>query len=152
MKRFRFPLQPVAVVRGHEESRAREAFGRAMQALAAAEAALEAARLRTRAFETALSDGRRGVFSAAAEAEALSAYRREREEESAAERTRAGCRDALELRRQEYLEAHRRLEVVHRLEGRARTAHRLAVNREEQAEFDDFAGRRAAQRNEILAS
>lgn len=152
MKRFRFPLQPVAVVRGHEEARAREAFGLAVQAQAAAEVELQGARARTRAFEVALFDGRRGTFLAASEAEALAAYRRERDEEAAAEGRLVRCRQLLEQRRHEYLEAHRRLEVVRRLEVKARASHRLAFNREEQAEFDDFAGRRAAQRNEILAS
>ena len=33
--------------------------------------------------------------------------------------------------------------MVKRLEEKARTAHRQAANREEQAEFDDFAGRAA---------
>lgn len=152
MKRFRFPLQPVAVLRAHQEVKAREAFGVAVQELTAAETTLSSVRTRTRAFETALFDGRRGTFNATAEADALLAYRGEVAAERQAESRSQECHRALEERRQEFLAAHRRLEIVRRLETKARQAHRLEANREEQAEFDDFAGRRAASRNQLIPS
>ena len=37
-------------------------------------------------------------------------------------------------------------EIIRRLEARKRETHRFETNREEQAEFDDFAGRRALAR------
>ena len=46
-------------------------------------------------------------------------------------------------RRSFYINAHRRLEIVRKLEAKALTAHREAAQRHEQAEFDDFAGRSA---------
>jgi flagellar export protein FliJ len=48
----------------------------------------------------------------------------------------------MQVRRMEYVEAHRRLEVVRRLEEKARAVHRYEMGREEQAEFDDLATRR----------
>jgi flagellar biosynthesis chaperone FliJ len=52
----------------------------------------------------------------------------------------------MEQHRREHLEAHRRLEVIRRLEGRARAAHRFESARLEQAELDDFSSRRHAHR------
>lgn len=146
MKRFRFPLRPVAVLRAHREMRAREAFAAAVHAYVQAEQELAATRQRVAQFEAALFAGRRERFSAAEEAHALSGYRHECAAEAEAERVTNVARDEMRKRRVEYLEAHRKLEVVHRLEAKARAAHRLATGREEQAEYDDFAGRQASRR------
>ena len=143
MKRFRFPLRPVAVVRAHRESRAREAFAAAVHAYVQAEEHLAATRTRVARFEAAVFHGRTGSFNAAEEAHNLAGYRCEAAAEIEAERAMIAARDAMNRRRVEYLEAHRQLEVVRRLEAKARTTHRLATNREEQAEFDEFATRRA---------
>jgi flagellar biosynthesis chaperone FliJ len=51
-----------------------------------------------------------------------------------------------------YLDAHRRLEVVKRLEAKSRLVHQQDTNREEQAEFDDFATRRAMRRSPLFSS
>jgi flagellar FliJ protein len=61
------------------------------------------------------------------------------------------ARDVMHRRRNEYLEAHRQLEVVKRLEQKARGLHRAATNREEQAEYDEFSTRQAARRAELVA-
>ena len=143
MKRFRFPLRPVAVLRAHKELRAREAFAAAVHTYVAAEAELAAVRERVARFEAALFAGRRGTFDAASAAQSLSAYRRECAAEGAAERDAIAARAAMDERRTAYLEAHRQHEIVRNLEARAQTAHRLAASREEQAELDDLAGRRA---------
>jgi flagellar FliJ protein len=149
MKRFRFSLRPVAVLRAHRESRAKEIFAAAVRALTKTEEELAATRQRIAQFEAALFAGRRECFSAAQEANTLTAYRRERVVETQAERAVAAARAAMQQRRVEYLEAHRKLEVVHRLEAKARAAHQLAVNREEQAAFDEFAGRQASRRSAL---
>jgi flagellar FliJ protein len=146
MKRFRFPLRPVAVLRAHREQKAREAFALSVNAYVRAEEELNGTRRRLVQFEAALFAGRRERFSAAEEAHTLAGYRRECAAEAAAEKALIEARDAMQQRRTEYLEAHRKLEVVKRLEAKSRTTHRLAMNREEQAEFDDFAGRQAARR------
>jgi flagellar FliJ protein len=152
MKRFRFPLRPVAVLRAHRESRAREAFAAAVHAYVVSEENLAATRARVAQFERTLHHGRQGSFRAAEEAHHLQGYRREAAAEVAAERAMIEARDAMQQRRVEYLEAHRKLEVVRRLEGKARTAHKLETAREEQAEFDDYATRRAAAHREPLLS
>ena len=146
MKRFRFPLRPVAVLRAHRELRARESFAAAVHVYVASEAELASVRQRVARFEAALFAGRGTSFNAADEAQSLSAYRRECEAEATAERAMIAARAEMNQRRAAYIEAHRQLEVVKRLEERARTAHRLAGAREEQAEFDDFASQRARHR------
>lgn len=144
MKRFRFSLRPVSVLRAHRESRARELFAAAVRAYVKSEEELARVRARVAEFEAALFAGRRERFTAAGEALSLAAYRRESALEVTAERTVFAARAEMDRRRADYLEAHRKLEMVHRLEEKARLAHRLMANRTEQAEFDDFAGRRAA--------
>lgn len=146
MKRFRFPLRPVAVLRAHRELKAREAFALSVNAYVRSEEELNATRRRLVQFEAALFAGRRERFSAAEEANTLAGYRRECAAEAAAEKAMIEAREAMQKRRAEYLEAHRKLEVVKRLETRAKEKHRVETNREEQAEFDDFAGRQAARR------
>lgn len=152
MKRFRFPLQPVAVLRAHHEMRARDVFAAAVHAYVQAEENLAATRARVARFESTLFDGRRERFSAADEAQALAAYRQECVAEAAAERETLAARELMQRRRGEYVEAHRKVEVVKRLEDKARTAHRLECNREEQASFDEFAGRRFLQRRSALST
>ena len=147
MKRFRFPLRPVAVLRAHREMLARDAFGAAVHAYVKSEEELAATRARVAQLGDALFSRRRERFSAAVEAQSLAAYRRECAAEAEAERAMLAAREAMNQRRAEYLEAHRKVEVVKRLETKARAAHRYETNREEQAEFDDFAGRRFARRN-----
>jgi flagellar FliJ protein len=146
MKRFRFPLQPVVVLRSHHESRAREAFAAAVHAYVQAVEFLQATRRRVAELEAALFAGRAGSFNAAEETHNLHGYHRETEAELAAERAMITARDLMGRRRAEYLEAHRQLEVANRLEAKARATHRAATNREEQAEFDEFATRRAFRR------
>lgn len=146
MKRFRFPLRPVAVLRAHRELQAQEAFGAAVRNYVTAEQALADTRARVAKYEADLFAGRRDRFSAADEARALAAYRFECTAEVEAERTMIAARDTMNQRRADYLEAHRKLEVVKRLEQGARAEHRQVTMREEQAEFDDFASRRATRR------
>ena len=152
MKRFRFPLRSVAVLRAHREMRAREAFGTAVHAYVKAEEALAEARARLARFESALFAGRRERFSAADEAQALAAYRNECVAEAETERALVAARALMQQRRGEYLEAHRKVEVVKRLEEKARANHRLDHNREEQAEFDDLALRRFAARRTVFSA
>ncbi len=151
MKRFRFPLRPVAVLRAHRESRAREVFATAVHDYVQAAAALESTRRRVADFEAALFAHREGRFQAAEEAHNLAGYRREAAEEVAAERALFAANATMAQRRNDYLEAHRQLEVVHRLEAKARSHYRIALGREEQAEFDDFSLRHARHRGTTIA-
>lgn len=146
MKRFRFSLKPVAILRAHHELRAREAFAASVQAFVRAEQELELARQRVREFEATLTAGRARQFSVADEIRALEAYRRECGAEEQAKQAVATAQQAMQERRVEYVEAHRKLEVVKRLEQKARATHRYETMREEQAEFDDFSNRQFSQR------
>ncbi len=151
MKRFRFPLQPVAVLRAHREMKAREIFAASVQAFVQAEERLTAMRVRVARIEEELAAGRQGCFSPSDEAQALAAYRQECTAEVASEREATSAREMMQRRRLEYLEAHRQVEVVERLETKARATHRLECNREEQANFDEFAGRRFALKRQALS-
>ena len=146
MKRFQFPLRSLARLRAHYELSAREAFAGSVRVHANSEAELAKARERVTELEKILIGGRQGSFSAANEALNLGAYRGEQAAEAVAVKHRQAARVLMEQRRAEYIAAHQRLEVVERLEEKARAAYRLEVNREEQAEFDDLAGRRAARK------
>jgi flagellar export protein FliJ len=151
MKRFRFSLQAVAVLRAHREMRAQQVFAGAMQAFNRADEVLVVTRARVARFEASIAAGRAQRFSAFEETQALAAYRRDRISEADAERAMLNAQTLMQQRRSEYLEAHRKVEVVKRLEEKARAAHRVASAREEQAEFDDFATRRARSRQTLLS-
>lgn len=142
MKRFRFPLRPVAVLRAHRETRAREAFATAVHLYIKSEEELNRTRIRMRALEGALFEHRQQTAPAAEAALLLADYRRECAAESEAERRVIAARADMQKRRAEYIEAHRQLEVVNRLEAKARATHRIENERAEQAEADDFASRR----------
>jgi flagellar FliJ protein len=152
MKRFRFPLRPVAVLRAHREMRAREAFATAVHKYVQAEESLAATRARVAHFEAALFAGRRLTFNPAEEAQQLTAYRRECAAEGEAERLMFAARAEMDRARADYLDAHRKVEVVKRLETKARAVHQHEANREAQAEFDDFATRRAMRRGPLFSS
>jgi len=147
MKRFRFPLRPVAILRSHQEMRAREAFAAAVQALVVAEQCLADTRVRLRDLEVQLTERRTHQFTGQAESQRLAAYHRECAAEVEAVKAMNEAQEALQKKRAEYLEAHRKVEVLNRLEEKARAGHRYETMREEQAEFDDFAGRRFARRS-----
>lgn len=145
MKRFRFPLQPVVVLRGHHEARAREAFGAAVQRHAAAQDEFRRLGVRMRALEAALASSRATRFRAADAGQLLADYGRECAAEAEAERGVAKARIEMQKARLEYIEAHRQLEIVNRLEAKAREAHRLENNRAEQADLDELSGQRRVQ-------
>jgi flagellar FliJ protein len=142
MKRFQFPLRPVSVLRAHRDARASEAFAAALHRHASAQDEFRRIGVRMRTLEAALFNGREKSFRAGEAALLLSDYRCECAAESEAERQVTTARDDLQKARAEYLEAHRQLEVVNRLEEKARSAHRRDTNRAEQAEMDEVAGQR----------
>jgi flagellar FliJ protein len=77
MKRFRFPLRPVVILRTHLELRAREAFAAAVHAYMVAEERLGSIRAHVAELESILFTGRRDRFTAADSAAFLRAYRQE---------------------------------------------------------------------------
>jgi flagellar FliJ protein len=143
MKKFRFPLQPVGVLRSHQELRAREVFAAAVHHYVQTEEKLAALRKRVADLSEVLFRGRSGSFLAAEAATLLRVYRGECSAAMAAEREVIEARDAMQARRQDYIDANRRLKVVNKLEEKARDRHRLEVLRAGQEELDELAGFRA---------
>lgn len=143
MKKFRFPLQPVGVLRAHQELRAREIFAAAVHTYVQAEESLAALRKRVADLAEVLFHGRSDRFLAADAAALMRVYRGECQAVIDAERTMIEARAAMTERRQEYIEANRRLKTVNRLEDAARERHRLERLRTEQAELDELASFRA---------
>lgn len=142
MKRFHFSLRPLSVLRAYHEQRAREAFAVTVHAYVRSEEDLARVRARVAEFERAVTAGRRERFNPSVEAQNFAGYRRECASEAESGGRVLAARETMDRSRGAYIEAHQKLEVVRRLEEKARAAHRLALAREEQAEFDDFAGRR----------
>lgn len=149
MKRFRFPLQPVAVIRAHKELRAKEVFAAAIHTYVQAEEKLASTRSRIAEMEETLFAGRVVRYFAMEAAGLYRAYRGERQAELKVEREVIEARDNMQKRRSEYLEAHRQLDVVNRLEDKARARHRADGLRLEQAQIDEFAGYAASRRTSI---
>jgi flagellar FliJ protein len=146
MKKFRFPLRPVAVLRSHAEQKARELFAAAVRAYVAAEENQAAAARRVAEVGAELSAARAGTYPAAEAAMLYRTYRNECDEEMRLQRLVIEARDAMHRRRAEYLEANRRLRVVERLEQHAREKHRVEFIAAEQAESDELSGARVARR------
>ncbi|MDQ5980969.1 MAG: flagellar protein FliJ [Verrucomicrobiota bacterium] len=143
MKKFRFPLQPVGVLRAHQELRAREVFAQAVHRYVQSEEKLAALRKRVAELAEVLFHGRSGQFLAAEAAALLRVYRGECQAVMEAEREVIETREEMNKRRAEYIEANRRLKTVNKLEEKAREQHRIAVLRAGQEELDELAGFRA---------
>ena len=146
MKKFRFPLRPVAILREHEQARTREAFAAAVHNFVEAESRLAAKRAERHDLEAVMHDGRRATFKAADEISFWDVYRRLCDEELKTEQAVRDARTAMESSRQKYLEAHKAVKVVEKLEQKARTKHRQAADHEAQVESDELAGLRVARR------
>jgi flagellar FliJ protein len=149
MKRFRFPLRPVAVIRAHKELRAKEVFAAAIHTYVQAEERLATTRSRIAEMEETLFAGRFERYFAMEAAGLYRAYRGERQAELGVEREVIEARENMQKRRAEYLEAHRQLDVVKQLEEKARTRHRTEGLKLEQAQIDEFAGYAASRRTAL---
>jgi len=75
MKKFRFPLRPVAVLREHEQARTREAFAATVHTFVQAEGKLTAKRAERRDLEVMMHDGRRVDREAQLESDELAGLR-----------------------------------------------------------------------------
>lgn len=146
MKRFRFPLRPVAVLRAHRQARAREAFAASVHAYVLTEEYLAGMRVRRSELETVMHDGRRETFRAADEVSFWGAYREVCAGEIKAEHAVIEARAKMETAREEYLEAHRDVKVVEKLEQHARRRYQLEYERHAQVELDEMAGSRFSSR------
>jgi len=143
MKKFRFPLQPVGILRTHQELKAREEFAAAVHAYVQVEEKLGRLRARTAELAELLARGRTDRFIAADAAALLRVYRNECQAVLALELEVAEAREKMQLKRNAYIDANRRLKIVQRLEEKARANHSFAVQRASQEELDELAGFRA---------
>ena len=140
------------VLRAHREMQAREAFADAVRSQNEADAELTEIQKRVAGFEAAMTAGRAERYSPAGVESTLTAYRQEVTIEARSEHAAALARTVVQQRRADFLAARRNVEVLTRLEQKARTAHRAACARDEQAALDDFAGRTARPSRDGLQS
>ena len=139
MKPFRFPLESVKTMRGLDERLAREAFSAELRALEHAEAALRTARDRRRDIGDSIIASRAVAFTSGELASALAALDIAVQADSEARQARAAASTRLEQARERWTECRRQLELVGRLEHRARLEHRTAGEKAEQTALDELA-------------
>jgi flagellar export protein FliJ len=149
MKKFTFALKSVAVLRSFKEAVARDRLAESIRSCAQIEERLAEMQLRLSEMERLRSGERNGRFRPADEISFSHLYRRECAEESSLKGQKAASQRELETRRQAFIEANRAVKAIGRLESKAIDAYRVDSNRIQQAEFDEFAGRRAARRTLI---
>ena len=144
MKKFRFPLRSVATVRSLAELRARERFSAAVHAFLESERRLGEIRARLRQLEERMRAGRGHTFRGAEQAAFLAEFSQETVLATKTEAEVAEARSALEIARHAWLESRRDVRVIENLETKARRAHSVEVERENQAAMDDRASALAA--------
>jgi flagellar FliJ protein len=144
MKKFRFPLRSVAIVRSIRELKAREQFSLAVHAFVKATEHLQLLRDRLAALEEILRSGRSLKFRAGDEASFIEAYKVETIAATKASVDVDKARASMEAARQAWLGSRRDLRVVESLEQKARITHRREVEREDQAALDDRSSALAA--------
>jgi flagellar FliJ protein len=142
MKKFRFPLRTVATLRGLQELRARETFAAAVRTYVQAEKVLAEIRQRLAELREILLNERRATFRARDQASFLEAFHNETVRETEGKCEVVSAKNAMELRRQEWLETRRGVKLIANLEHKARETHRHTGDREMQGELDEIAGNR----------
>lgn len=137
MKKFRFPLEPVATLRNLQEMRASEVFSGANRRVAACDETLNTQQLRVAQFVESLIVRRTTGLPGAMQASFMQAYREELAEEKAAGEALARARTELEAARQRWIEAHLQVRLVDKLRGKARERFQTELVRFEQRQLDD---------------
>ena len=149
MKRFRFPLRSVAILRSHKEAVARDRLAAAIRMCAAVEVRLDEARMRLLQMEQLRSVERSGRFRPADEISFFHAYRRECATEAEVTKQLAAAVTEVDAQRGACVEANRAVKAIERLEESSFEAYRAGAFRSEQAESDELAGRRVGRRMPI---
>jgi flagellar FliJ protein len=139
MKRFRFRLASVRSLRELAEGRARENFGRAQKTVADATDHLRAAEQTRIQLTASLSGARATVFRPVEQIAGFGALRQAGQAEAEAARRLAAAQQSLAQARELWLASRRDLQVMQRLEERARLAHRTEADRAEQSLLDELA-------------
>jgi len=144
VKKFKFSLASVAILRAHKEAIAREALAAAVRSCSGVEAHLSEVRLRLSEMESRRSAGRSGRFRAADDVSFFLAYRRECESEAEVQKQLSAALSEVDTRRSACVEANRAVKAIERLKSTCFETYRAHALRTEQAEFDEIAGRRRA--------
>lgn len=139
MKRFRFRLEAVRTLREVAELGQREAFGAAQQRLAAAERTVQAAADARRELSERLAGSRTGMFRPAEQSSGLEALSRAMQREATAGKARQEAVEERDRARESWLEARRALQIMQKLEDKARSEHRAAAEKNEQTLLDELA-------------
>lgn len=142
MKRFRFNLHALWVLRGQQEELARRRFAGALRAVEAAMAAVRQARARlteaTEAFQARVADG---LSAAAWQQERAWLQQLEEILHHRVQVWQAACR-ACDAARDQWMRARQQRETLDRYRARQWQAWQLAWLRWEQKELDELARRR----------
>jgi len=139
MKRFRFRLESIRALRDVAERKAREGFGLAQQQVALAQQAVVDAELRRNTLNASITGARAGTFRPSEQVSSLAALGQADREVAEAGRKRGEAEKARDLAREGWLNARRALQVMQKLEERARLAHREASDKAEQTLLDEIA-------------
>jgi flagellar export protein FliJ len=139
MKRFRFHLESVKTVRNLGEQRAREIFAAELRNLVTADAFLREARAWRESLADATGGARTQIFRSGEQTAAIEALATAVVAEKNAEKRRDLADAALAEARTRWLGCRRELEVIHRIEARAREQHRDEAEKAEQAILDEHA-------------
>lgn len=139
MKRFRFRLESVLSLRAVAELAERERFGVAQRELAAALDARRLAAERRDTLARSIAESVAGTFRPAEHSASLRALDLARQAELEAARRAEQATTARDRARETWLAARSRLQVIERLQTRARDAHREAAEKAEQTLLDELA-------------
>lgn len=139
MKRFRFRLESVRALREVAEGKARESFGHAQQQVTAAQEAVSAAEHVRAELNDALTGARAGSFRPSEQVAGLAALSQAGLQVAEAVRLLGLAETARDQAREGWLLARRALQVMQKLEQRARLAHREATDKAEQNLLDEIA-------------
>ncbi len=137
MKKFRFSLSSVMVVREAREALRKEVFVGALRGATDAETAVQKVIEEGAALAVALAASRAGTYSASLQVSGVVAEQRIARTEVEARSVLSKARQLLEQRRTEWLAARRDLRLLQRLKDRAKERYRTDLAREEQRELDD---------------
>jgi len=144
MKRFRFRLEAVLSIRDLAERRARERFGLAQKKAADAAETLLTAKNRLTTLGESLAGARTGCFRAADQAGVMLTLRIAERGVSDSSRLLVEAETTRDRIREEWLVVRRQLQIIQRLEERARQAHREAADKSEQILLDELGTMAAA--------
>lgn len=152
MRRFKFPLKPVIVVREAREARARDAFLAAVHAAIAAERELERLASERASIERVLVAERRSSFRAAEQAAFLQSLHHAEARETAAREAVREANEFREKQRQAWLESRRDVRLIEKLRTTALEKFRRDFEREAQRILDDHTGAAVARESSAFAT